>query len=123
MRKTRPQAHPELQDHELDREKKRMNSVLGENLDGLHQPEKQRSAPHSAQKCVPKTKKKSQLNSVLGEDLEDAGHHCAELEGQQSCSQSASTNCVQGESLEDLRKLHDHHAGLDCRRPARESAA
>ena len=50
--KPRTQAHPELQKHELDREKKRMNSVLGENLEGLHQPEKQRSAPHSAQKCV-----------------------------------------------------------------------
>ena len=84
--KPRTQAHPELQNHELDREKMRMNSVLGENLEGLHQPEKQRSAPHSAQKCVPKTKKKSQLNSVLGENLEDAGHHCAELECQRSAA-------------------------------------
>ena len=59
-------------DDELDREKKRMNSVLGDNLEGLHQNhEKQRSAPHSAQKCVPKTRKRSQLNSVLGENLED----------------------------------------------------
>ena len=64
-----------------------MNSVLGENLEGLHQThENQRSAPHSAQKCVPKNKKKSLLNSVLGE------------------------------SLEDLRKLHDHHAELECQR-------
>ena len=31
------QAHPGLQEHELERAKKRMNSVLGENLGGLHQ--------------------------------------------------------------------------------------
>ena len=43
------QAHPKLHEHELDREKKRMNFVLGENLEGLHQTyENQRSAPHSA---------------------------------------------------------------------------
>ena len=35
-RKTNNQAHPEHQKHELDRAKKSMNSVLGENLEGLH---------------------------------------------------------------------------------------
>ena len=93
-----------------------MSSVLGENLEGLHQNhKKQRSAPQSAQKCVPKTRKKSQLNSVLGENLEDAEHHCTELESQRSAPH------VQGESLEDLRKLHQTE--LECQRSARESAA
>ena len=46
-----------------------MNSVLGENLEGLHQKRgNQRSAPQSAQKCVPQ-KKAALLNSVQGKTL------------------------------------------------------
>ena len=52
------------------------------------------------------------MNSVLGKNLEDAGHHCTELESQRSAPH------VQGESLEELRKLHDHHAELECQRSA-----
>ena len=44
-----------------------MNSVLGENLEGLHQRRNQRSAPQSAQKCVPQ-KKAALLNSVREEN-------------------------------------------------------
>ena len=74
------QAHPEHHKHELERAKKRMNSVLGENLEGLHR-EYQRSAPQSVQKCV-SWRKASLLNSVWEENLEDQGValHDEELE-------------------------------------------
>ena len=71
MRKT-----PELREHLLERAKKRMNSDLGETLEGVHR-EYQRSAPQSAQKYVPQ-ENASLLNSVQGENLEDlrvALHH------------------------------------------------
>ena len=61
------QAHPELHEHELERAKKRMNCVLGENLESLHR-ECQRSAPQSAQKCVP-GKHAALLNPVQGKIL------------------------------------------------------
>ena len=48
-KKTLHQAHLRLHEHELEHATKRMNSVLGENLEGLHR-ENKRSAPHSAQK-------------------------------------------------------------------------
>ena len=75
------QAHPEHHKHELERAKKRMNSVLGENLEGLHW-EYRRSAPQSAQKCVSWRKKASLWNSVWVENLEDlrVALHDEELE-------------------------------------------
>ena len=45
--KTLRQDHPRLQKYQLERAKKRMNSVLGEYLEGVHR-EYQRSAPQSA---------------------------------------------------------------------------
>ena len=89
-KKNLQQAHPELQKHELERAKKRMNSVLGENLGGLHQRRNQRSAPQSAQKCVPQ-KKAALLNSVREENLEDQRFalHDEELECRRSAPESA----------------------------------
>ena len=68
-----------------------MNSVLGENLEGLHQPrENQRSAPQFAQNCVPE-KQAALLNSVCEENLEDRRFalHDQELEYRRSAPQSA----------------------------------
>ena len=67
------QDHLCLPEHELERAKKRMNSVLGENLEGLHR-EYQRSAPQSAQKCVPE-KKAALLSRENLEDQHFALHH------------------------------------------------
>ena len=70
-KKNHHQTHPEHHKHELKRAKKRMNSVLCENLEGLHW-EYRRSAPQSAQKCV-SWRKASLLNPVWEENLEDQG--------------------------------------------------
>ena len=68
-----------------------MNSVLGENLEGLHR-EYRRSAPQSAQKCVSEMNA-SLLNSVQEENLEDQklALHDQELECQRGAPQSAVT--------------------------------
>ena len=87
--KPHSQAQPNHHKHELDREKKRMNFVLEENLEGLHR-EYRRSAPQSAQKCVPE-REKTPLKPVLGENLEHRAHHHAELERPSSAPQSAAT--------------------------------
>ena len=60
--------------NQLEMKKMQMSSVLGEKLGGLHQQGNQRSAPQSAQKCVPQ-KKTMLLNSVLGANLEDLPDH------------------------------------------------
>ena len=85
------QTNLRLHGHELERAKKRMNSVLGENLEGLHR-EYQRSAPQSAQKCVPE-KHAALLNSVLEENLEDQRFalHYQELECRRSAPYVAAT--------------------------------
>ena len=68
-KKTLHQAHPRLQKYQLERAKKRMDSDLAENIEGLHQ-ECQRSAPQSAQKYVHQ-RKATLLNPVREENLED----------------------------------------------------
>ena len=110
--------HPQDQ---LESERMTQNSVLGENLEGLHREQDCQRSARQTQLENDDLLHQTLLHSVLGENLEDAVHHCVELEWQQSCSQSASTNYVQGESLEDLRKLHDHHAELECQLSASES--
>ena len=57
------------QNQHLQHQKMRSNPAQGD-----HQEKCQRSAPQSAQKCVPK-KKTSLLNSVLGENLEEVAGH------------------------------------------------
>ena len=86
--KNHNQAHPEHQKHELDRAKKRMNSVLGEYLEGLHR-ECRRTAPQSAHKCV----SAALLNPVGEENLEDQklALHDQELECRRGAPQSAVT--------------------------------
>ena len=103
--------HPQDQ---LESERMTQNSVLGVDLEGLH---REQDCQRSARQTLLENDDllhQTLLHSVLVENLEDAVHHCAELECQRSCSQSASTNYIQGESLEDLRKLHDHHAEMCC---------
>ena len=66
-KKTFHQAHLQNHEHQLEMKLMQMNSVLGENFGGLGN---QRSAPQSAQKCVPGNHA-ALLNSVWEENLED----------------------------------------------------
>ena len=106
--------HPQNQ---LESERMTQNPVPGVNLEGLHQNQHcQRFARQTLQENDDLLHQKL-LHSVLGKNLEDAFHHCEELECQRSAPQERKN---QGESLEDLRKLHDHHAELECQRSANE---
>ena len=90
----------------------RMNSGLGENLEGLHQ-DYQRSAPQSAQKGVPA----ALLKPVREENLEDRRFalHDHEPEGKRSAPESAATG--------KNRRYRRHLYQLFCRLRRTEDCA
>ena len=91
--------------------KKKMNSVLGENLDDLREQECQRSDG---------LLHKTLLNSALGENLEDLHpppNDPAELECQRSARGTRSSP-VLGGNLKHLQKKDSQPAELECQRSA-----